>query len=290
VSARLCLRIAVFAVFAVVQPTATPAQPVEALDAKAIYLKTVAAVNALPLPPYVEFTSQNDSYVQNAAVQDQLRIVMRVSDGYAFVELLRNQEGQPTPLARAQVVTDGHFPSSIYRLGDFPLADFGLRLGPQTRPGIFEDTGTPEPEPSGAPRPIASVKVIDIPYALVDLGDDSVNGRATYHLGMTPLRDPGHHVLRQMWVDKTTFLPLRYVAERFVDATAFKFRYLVTVNTALVAGHLVNIDADGHFDVHRALFFRYVGEGRWTIAGVAFPRNEPDWMFDPAIASAPVKL
>jgi hypothetical protein len=285
VTVRLC---ALFALLAVISPSATTAQPVEALDAKAIYLKTVAAVNALALPQYVEFTSQNDSDVQNTPVQDQLRIVMRVSDGFAFVETLRNREGQPATLASAQVVTDGRFPSSIYRLGDFPLADFGLRLGPQTRPGIFEDTGTPEPEPSGAPRSIASVKVIDIPYALVDLGDESVNGHLSYHLGMTPLRDPGHHVLRQMWVDKTTFLPLRYVAERFVDATAFKFRYLVTVNTALVAGHLVNVDADGHFDVHRALFFRYAGEGRWTIAGVSFPRSEPDWMFNPAIAPAVV--
>ena len=273
------------AVLAIVRPAATAAQPVEALDAKAIYLKTVAAVNALPVPPYVEFTSQNDSDVQNSAVQDQLRIVMRVADGYAFVEPLRDRQGQPTPLARAQVVTDGRFPSSIYRLGDFPLADFGLRFGPHARPGIFEDTGTPEPEPSGAPRSIASVKVIDVPYALVDLGDDSVNGRTVYHLGMTPLRDPGHHVLRQMWVDKTTFLPVRYVAERFVDAGTFKFRYLVTVNTALVAGHLINTDADGHFDVHRAVFFRYAGEGHWTIEGVSFPSHEPDWMFDPAIAS-----
>ena len=36
------------------------AAPASALDAKAVYLKTVVAVNALPLAPYVEFTSQND--------------------------------------------------------------------------------------------------------------------------------------------------------------------------------------------------------------------------------------
>jgi hypothetical protein len=262
------------------QPTSTPEA---ALDAKAIYLKTVAAVNALSLPAYIEFTSQNQS---NGTVAERLHIVVRVSDGYAFVETLADQNGRPTPVAPVKVVTNGTYPGTIYRVGDFPLADFGLRKGTPSRPGIFEDTSTPEPEASDALRSIAAVHVVDIAYALVDLGDDTIDGRAVYHLGMTPLRDPGHHVLRQMWVDKSTFLPLRYVAERFVDAQLFKFRYLVTVDTVLMSGHLVNVDADGHYDVHRAFFFHYAGEGRWSISDVSFPTTEPGWMFDP---SAPRK-
>ena len=178
-------------------------------------------------------------------------------------------------------MTNGIYPSSIYRVGDFPLADFGLRIGPQTRPGIFEDTSSPEPEPSDAPRPIASVHVVDIPYKLTDLGNTTIAGHAVYHLGMTPVRDPGHHVLRQMWIDAATALPVRYVAERFVDAGLFRFRYLVTVNTSVIDGHLVNLDADGRFDVHRAFLIHYTGEGRWSISNVSFPSSEPPSLFEP---------
>jgi len=262
----------------------TPPAP---LDAKTIYLKTVAAVNALPLPPYVAFTSQNDSEVGNTPIGDRLRVIMRTSDGDALVEPLRAMNGTPTPLAPTQLVTNGHFPSSIYRLGDFPLADFGLRLGPRTRPGIFEDSGTPEPDPASGLQQIAAVHVLDIPYTVVYLGENTVAGRAAYHLGLTPVRDPGHHVLREMWVDETSFLPVRYVAERFVDAELFKFRYFVGIDTALVDGHLVNIDAEGKFDVHRIAGIHYFGEGNWTISDVSFPSSEPDFLFPASPYSSP---
>ena len=59
------------------------------------------------------------------------------------------------------------------------------------------------------------------------------------------------------------------------------FRYLVTVDTVMVDGHLVDVEADGRFDVHRAIVVRYAGEGHWKIADVAFPPFVPDWTFDP---------
>lgn len=257
-----------------------PPSPVP-LDAKAIYLKTVAAVNALPLPPYVEFTFDNHSTVRDEPFYEQLNVNIRTSDGFASVEILRDQRGQPVSPAPPTLVTDGNFPSSLYRLGDFPLADFGLRTGPRSRPGIFEERGTPEPQPSGEPRLIGSVHAIDIPYRLVDRGEDTVDGRPVYHLGLTPLRDPGHHVLREMWIDETSFLPVRYVAERFVDVGLFTFRYFVTVNTSLVAGHLVNVDADGHFNVRGRSDTDYSGEGRWSISAVSFPPSEPQTVFEP---------
>jgi hypothetical protein len=260
--------------------TPIPPSPVP-LDAKAIYLKTVTAVNALPLASYVEFTFENHSTIADDSFDERLHVVMRTSDGYASVQILRDPQGRPPAPAPPELVTNGNYPSHIYRLGDFPLADFGLRLGPQSRPGIFEEKGTPEPEPAGEPRLIGSVLAINIPYLLVDRGEATVNGLPVYHLGLTPLRDPGHHVLREMWIDETSFLPVRYVAERFVDVGVFTFRYLVTVNTTLVAGHLVNVDADGHFNVNRASAVDYSGEGRWSISDVSFPTSEAPTLFEP---------
>jgi len=277
-------RQALFFVAIVVATTAqTPVPPPPtSLDAKAIYLKTVAAVNALPLAPYVEFTYEDHSTAEDEPFDESLHVVIRTSDGFASVEKLRSPQGRPESPAPPELVTNGIFPSSIYRLGDFPLADFGLRTGPQSRPGIFEDTTTPEPAPSGEPRLIGSVHAINIPYRLVDRGEVTVNGQPVYHLGLTPLRDPGHHVLREMWIDEASFLPVRYVADRFVDVGVFTFRYLVTVNTSLIAGHLVNVDADGHFSVHRPSDADYAGEGRWSISDVSFPTSEPATLFEPS--------
>jgi hypothetical protein len=102
-----------------------------------------------------------------------------------------------------------------------------------------------------------------------------------HHLGLAPVRDPGHNVLREVWIDASTFLPKRYVAERFVENGGLSFRYLITVNTALIENHLVNVDADGHFDVHRALVLHFSGQGRWSISDVRFPADLPAWLFDP---------
>jgi hypothetical protein len=65
-----------------------------------------------------------------------------------------------------------------------------------------------------------------------------------------------------------------------VENGPIAFRYLITVDTALIDGRLVNVAASGHFDVHRALIINYSGEGRWSISDVRFPTNPPPWLFD----------
>lgn len=249
-----------------------------------IYLRAQEAVNALPLPPYVAFTLQDHTLKQHGLEQERLRILVRSSDGHAFVVPLQDAGGN-VPHELPGVATNSFDRwTSLYRIGDFPLADFGLRKHGSGRPGIFEASGTPQPEPADTPgtRVIASVRVVNIPYRIVDLGDLSIDGHAVYHLGLKPRYDAGHHVLREMWIDKASLLPRRYIAERFVGGP-ISFRYFVTVNTAVIGGHLVNIDADGHFNVNRALVIHYSGEGRWAVSDVSFPAAPPSWVFDPGL-------
>jgi hypothetical protein len=237
------------------------------------------AVNALPQADYVAFTLQDHTQKQHSLEQERLRILVRSSDGHAFVVPLQDAGGN-TPHEGAGIAASSFDRwTALYRIGDFPLADFGLRKHGSGRPGIFEASGTPQPEPIDT-RVIASVRVVNIPYRIVDLGDSSIDGHAVYHLGLRPRYDAGHHVLRQMWIDKRSLLPRRYIAERFVGGP-ISFRYLVTVNTAVIDGHLVNTDADGHFNVNRALIIHYSGEGRWTVSDISFPAAPPSWLFDP---------
>ena len=261
--------------------------PAPALTPNEVYLRAQAAINALPLPPYIAFTEQNQSLTGHGTDQERLRIVERTSDGVAYVRKEQTAAGNAAS-GDPTVVTDGDYPTTIYRVGDFPLADFGMRLGHRKGPGMFEAPGTPQPEASGETgglHVIGSVKALNLPYRVTDLGDTVLDGTPVYHLKLEPVRDPGHHVLREMWVNRTSFLPLRYVAERFVS-DVISFRYLVRVDTALIDGHLVNVAADGHFDVHRLAIIHYSGEGRWTISDVRFPSAPPDWAFDPTAVRA----
>jgi hypothetical protein len=258
--------------------TAPPSHP----DATSIYERARDAVDALAVPTYIAFTEQDLSSGRDGFLQEQVRIVVRTSDGHAIVRRLRDYNGDPVS-ERPRVVTTPLYPVTIiYRVGDFPLADFGMRRT-TTRPGIFEASGTPEPAATGEVlRTLTTVRVSDLAYRLTDLGDETLGARIVYHLGLEPLRDPGHHVLRELWIDRETSLPVRYVAERFVGMAGMPFRYLVTVDAAMYDGHLVNVEADGRFDVHRALVIRYAGEGHWKIADVGFPASVPDWAFDPS--------
>jgi hypothetical protein len=249
-----------------------------------IYVKMRAAVNALPVPPYVAFTEQDAGEQNGSLIADRMRIVTRIADGHVFIRPILDQRGNPSTLTPRPVTTAIYPGTIVERVGEFPLADFGLRpRRAGARPGIFEAPGTPEPTPppNGGLQAIGSVSTYNLSYRITDLGDTTLGATPVHHLGLTPVRDPGHNVLREVWIDARTYLPRRYIAERFVENGGLSFRYLITVNTALIENHLVNVDADGHFDVHRALVLHFSGEGRWTISDVRFPTDPPAWLFDP---------
>ncbi len=105
------------------------------------------AVQALPVPAYIAFTEQDSSTRKYALLQDRLRIVMRVSDTHAWMRTIKDANGNPVREG-PQVVTNGVYPTTpIERVGEFPVADFGLRPRRAGRAGIFEAPGTPEQRP-----------------------------------------------------------------------------------------------------------------------------------------------
>jgi hypothetical protein len=233
-----------------------------ALSPVQIYSEAQAAVNRLPRPAYLAFSFENEghTFMQHhttiAPRGELLRVLVRASDGAAVVVAFKDMAGEDIPHKVAGVVTTPNgwlIVSNVERLGDFPLADFGLRYGTPPRPGFFEPSET---APQASPlRVIADVVAIaPPPYRIVDLGDTTIDARPVYHLGLDPIRDPAHNLLRQMWIDK-------------------EYSYPVTVDSAEVDGRLVNVDADGESRVGRA---------KWHVFAISFPDSEPDWVFDPA--------
>lgn len=250
-----------------------------------IYWRAQAAVNRLRQPAYVAFTFENEGFTfasyplgprQPILYRGELlRVLVRTSDGRAAVCAFKDERGWDIPHPMVAVVSDPfgwRAVSNVVRLGDFPVADFGLRYAAESRPGFFEpDTASPQPSRLHV---IARVVAFEPPpYRIVDLGDTMIEDRPVYHLGLEPIRDPAHNVLRQMWIDKTTFLPVRYVAMRTVLDSVEPYSYPIAVDNAVIDDYLVNVDAEG---------LNPIGQGKWRISQISFPDSEPDWVFDPA--------
>jgi hypothetical protein len=257
------------------------ASDTDALSPVQIFWRAQAAINRLPQPAYIAFTFENQGYNSTndrqsiVPTRELLRVLVRASDGSAVITALKNQGGQDVAHPGAFVVTttnDYFAVSNVLRLGDFPLADFGLRYGTPSRPGFFEPL---RPPPSASPLlTIATVFAFKAPpYQITKLGDTVIEGRPVYHLALAPIRDPARNVLRQMWIDKETFLPARYVAFRTVIDPFEYFSYLVTVDAVEIDGRIVNVSAAGNSKN---------GLGKWLISDVSFPALEPDWVFDRA--------
>ncbi|MGB6412239.1 MAG: hypothetical protein WBF19_02735, partial [Candidatus Cybelea sp.] len=268
-------RLMIAAALAETPPTISP----NALSPDQIYWRAQAAVNRLAEPAYIAFTFENQGFTfmnhhQATALRRELiRVLLRVSSGVAVVVVLKNEIGEDISRPRATVVADpnDYFDvSNVVRLADFPLADFGLRYATPSRPSFFEPAG---PSPKASPLQVIATVVAfkPPPYRIVDLGDVSIDGRSFYHLGLDPIDNATQNVLRQMWIDKATFLPVRYVAMRSVATPADYYTYLLTVNAIEIAGHLVNVDATGK---------NKYGLSAWRISDVSFPDAEPDWVFD----------
>ena len=110
------------------------------------------------------------------------------------------------------------------------------------------------------------------PYRIVDLGDVSIDGRSFYHLGLDPIDNATQNVLRQMWIDKATFLPVRYVAMRSVATPADYYTYLLTVNAIEIAGQ------SGECSTRPGKTNTVFQPGVYPT--YRFPDAEPDWVFD----------
>jgi hypothetical protein len=257
-------------------PTPSPAAAATPCATTCIFERMQRAVNAEQYPPYIAFTFENQGTVGDTPTRELLRVLVRTYDGVAVMTVIRDFSGTTLAKPRATVVAkklDFLNVSNVLRLGDFPLADFGLRFVHPARPDFFEgdDTGA-------ATAPLKVIAIVGASsgtqYRIGDPGTVDVDGRPAYHFALTPSRNPKHNVLREIWIDAQTYLPVRYIAQRFLeDYPGDYYSYYIAVDARDIDGHLVNVDADGS-NLLRGLV------GKWKISDVSFPTSEPDWVFD----------
>jgi hypothetical protein len=254
--------------------TSPSATPNDALSADDIYDRAKAAVAALPQPAFLAYTADFTFDRKGHSETAHERILLRTSDGHAFVRRLPGSPGDRID-AKPHVVTQGAKDDPATAL---PLTTFGLR--PRKSGGEFLETpATPEPDPSGM-KVVAAVRVYDRVYDVSLAGEADAGGRVCYHLMLIPRTDPEHHRIRELYVDATTFVPQRYVIQVYAVAGPVKKSIFVTCDAAVIGGYTLLTKAETSFTL-RALFVTYGGAGRYAVRDVSFPAQLPDWLFDP---------
>jgi len=88
-----------------------------------------------------------------------------------------------------------------------PVYSFGITPPPKA-------AGEAAASQSSGLKTIAVVAAPQHDYDVTLLGNESIDGRETEHLGLRPLHDPNRLRLRELWVDPTSKLPRRAVISR----------------------------------------------------------------------------
>lgn len=148
----------------------------------------------------------------------------------------------------------------------------------------------PTPEPTLPPlKTIGSV--IALGESEYNVPKMTVEG-AELHLVLQPRRDPERNVLREIWVDKHSYVLRRLIAHdrlfaegdgvypvKFTYTLGYLDGYVVITHLDGVVLPIVDKDRSGNVS-ERA----YDGDGQtvtFDFQDIAFPKSLPDWYFDP---------
>ncbi len=218
--------------------------PVPSPDPYAIFQRARSAVSSAAYPRRLDYTVAISGFDGNRFRENHYRASYDASDG-AIREFPISAEELASPSAPhgvnvrfvvglygfAYVIPLGPPPPSADVIGVpllSPTYAFGLQL-PQPAWGHAQDqtvTGL---------KTIAVVSTNARDYAVTLLGEPLVDGAATYHLQLAPLRKPKVNRLRELWVGEDDYLPRQaIVAGNFTTAPLTDVPW--TVSFSLFAG------------------------------------------------------
>lgn len=119
-----------------------------------------------------------------------------------------------------------------------PTYSFGMRY-PQP---VRDDSQTPG---TGALPIIAIVSAKRPAYRVELIDQPAIDGAATFHLKMTPLRDPKNNRLRELWVGENDYLPRRAeISGNFTQAPMVDVPWTIDFSIAGEAPYIARESAD----------------------------------------------
>lgn len=197
------------------------------------------------------------------------RIWYRSSDGAALTRRMRGAS------ARGPLVFERPRFNAALDPGP-PTADIFERAPPRSVPA----DATPEPDATTLPT-IGSVSAsVESDYRAEVVDADA----RTYHLRLTPRRDPDRNRLRELWIDRDSYSVRRFIATDRL--------YHGDTGSWDPETFDVRLEREGDVPVIRSIDARpdlreqpwtYPGdeEGNYRFSEVAFPPVLPEWYFHP---------
>jgi hypothetical protein len=258
-------------------PPPTSPAATSSLSPGALYDAAYDRWKGLPRAPYVTYDASVLATIHGKVRERRYRIAFRASDRQCLIT------GVPID-ARDRVDPP--------QVGDRCFgADFAFTFIPQKggSDAIPLPIASEEPTPaaSGAPRVIGSVSVRARPYAVSLVGDEDISGIRAAHLRLVPYRDPGHNVLRDLWIDRGDFAVVRLAG----DAGFGIARVTFTVDYATRDGAGERFERLTGYGKAQILFAKIGADFHVDQDRYAFPTTLPSDTFDPkakhASATAP---
>ncbi|MGA8100145.1 MAG: hypothetical protein WB810_15935 [Candidatus Cybelea sp.] len=238
------------------------------IDATAIFLRAQQAWVARAVPPYESFHIACDQtfLAASCGAGDAIAFTVRKSDGRTF----------------AQSVPSNGSPGKVLLRGAYITGPAGTPLGFYRV--LANGAAPPSPPPNLAPDPlqtIATVTANSHAYDIVLAGEESLDGRRSYHLKLHPRAEPERYPLRDLWVEESSFEVVALTYARPYDErdtwASVSYRF-APVGPAHVWA-IVHVEAEAV--VHGLLSSKRQRVSD-DLSDITFPATVPAWYFEPA--------
>lgn len=185
------------------------ANEVGAADAFTIWQQARSAVTGVHYPRKLDYTIEISGLDGDRPTADHYKASYDSGDGaIALFPISDETLAQPAPVPRGINISIlgiriGSPEPSLDLLGEpllAPTYSFGMRYAQPLRGA---------PSPGGGLPVIATVSAQKPEYRIELVDEPEIDGDATYHLKLTPLRDPKNNRLRELWVGTDDYLPRR---------------------------------------------------------------------------------
>jgi hypothetical protein len=241
------------------------------IDPTAIFLRAQQAWIERAVPPYESFHIACDQtfLASRCDSGDVVAFTVRNSDGRSFAQTLPSNGTAGKVLLRGAYITGpAGTPLGFYRV-------------------LANGSPPPSPPPNLAPDPlqtIATVTANSHAYDIALVGEESVDGRRTYHLKLRPRAEPERYPLRDVWVEEAGFQVVKLTYARPYDErdTWASVSYRFAPIGAAKIWAIVHIEAEA---VTHGLLSSKTEQIADDLSDISFPVTVPARYFEPSSSS-----
>jgi hypothetical protein len=281
VRARTFAALAIVVVAAFGVAAAQAPEPAASPSANAIFDRARSVANTRAFPAYYSYRLDTRIERKGKVLEEHDRVTVRHSDGVSFVEPIKDSPSDrraTTPEVR---------PSPPYVA---PGRTFGLATTPvRAGPSIFDEqpdaAASPSPAPAATTVVIGRVVATSRDYDVTLAGEAVIDGRDTYHLIVVPRFAPERKLLRELYIDRTTFRAVREIIQVAPNAGPIHTRPLATIDYQDFGDGYLMAVASAHVEL-RVVFLSFTADVSLRMSELTAVEHPPPWMFDAALLSA----